>query len=318
MGAHNIYMSNELLNVLVFIAGLFMIIKGADWVTDYASRLAKKLGVSELVIGLTVVAAATSLPEMGVSIISVFSGVVSIATGTIIGSNISNIALILGLSALAYPLATGRSFLKEGLATIGFSLILASSLVGGMAWYDGAVILVLFIGYIVYIVKNSREEAKDTAKAKISASGSKWKFLGYSLFGGTVVVVGAHLMVTSTVVLAGFLGIPEMLIAIIVIAIGTSLPELVTSVTAALKHMRGISLGNILGSNIFNIAVLAIASLVNTVPVTSHLLFIDIPIMLFVSALLLVFMKTQWKLSRKEGVILIIIYMFFVMVQFVV
>jgi cation:H+ antiporter len=310
-------MEDMLFNIVVFIAGLFMIIKGADWVTEFGSRLAKKLGVSELVIGLTVVAMATSLPELGVSIVSALSGVASIATGTIIGSNISNIALILGISALAYPLATGKSFLKEALATLGFSLILASSLVGGMAWYDGLVILALFIGYILYIVKNRRGDAEELTKTKISARGNKWRFVAYCLFGGIVVVIGAHLMVTSTVVLAQAFGIPEILIAIIIIAVGTSLPELATSVTAAVKHMRGISLGNIIGSNIFNIAVLAIASLVSTVPATSHVLFIDIPVMLLVTVLLLIFMRTHWKLSRKEGLILLLVYALFVAVQFV-
>lgn len=310
-------MSTEFIDVLVFIAGLILIIKGADWVTDYGSKLAKKLGVSELVIGLTIVAMATSLPELAVSVVSALSGIATIATGTIIGSNISNIVLILGASALFYPLSTGQSFIKQGLATLGFSLIVAALLVDNMQWYDGAVILVLFAGYLAFVIKNRREEASEITKEKIRSRGNKWRFLAYTLFGGLVVVLGAQLMVTSTVNLARFLGIPEMLIAIIIIAFGTSLPELVTSVTAAMKHMRGISLGNILGTNIFNIAVLAISSLVAIVPVTSHILTIDLPIMLFVTALLIVFMRTKWKLSRSEGAVMVTIYILFIALQFV-
>jgi cation:H+ antiporter len=306
------------IDAVIFIAGLILIIKGADWVTDYGSRLAKKLGVSELVIGLTVVATATSLPELGVSLVSVFSGVASIATGTVIGSNISNIALILGLSALAYPLATGRSFLKQGLAMLGFSLIFAALLVDGLQWYDGAVILVLFAGYLAYVIKNRKEEDLEITQKRVKSKGNKWRFLAFTIFGGAVVVIGAQLMVTSTVAIAGLLGVPEMMIAIIIIAVGTSLPELVTSITAAMKHMRGISLGNIIGSNIFNIAVLAIASLTTTVPVTPHVLLIDIPVMLLVTVLLLLFMKTRWKLSRKEGFALLLVYLIFVALQFVV
>jgi len=309
-------MADVWIDVLVFIAGLVLIIKGADWVTDYASRLAKKLGVSELVIGLTVVATATSLPELGVSLVSAFSGVSQIATGTIIGSNITNIALILGVSALAYPLATGRSFLRQGLATMGFSLLVAFLLMGGMAWQEGMVILVLFVAYLAYVIRNRKEEKSEISLPKVMAKGNKWLYLAASLLGGIVVVVGAQLMVSSTVNLAQLLGVPEMLIAIIIIAMGTSLPELVTSVTAAVKRMRGISLGNIIGTNIFNIAVLAIASLVSAVPVTSHVLLIDVPVMLLVTALLLVFMKSRWELSRKEGVTLLAVYALFIGLQF--
>jgi len=167
------------------------------------------------------------------------------------------------------------------------------------------------------VVKNRREEGPEIAEKSIMSGGNRWKFLALTIFGGAVVVIGAQLMVMSTVNLAGLLGVPEMLIAIIIIAVGTSLPELVTSVTAALKRMRGISLGNIIGSNIFNIAVLAIASLASTVPATPHVLLIDIPVMLIVSALLLVFMRTRWKLTRAEGLALLIVYIIFVALQFV-
>ena len=134
--------------------------------------------------------------------------------------------------------------------------------------------------------------------------------------GGLTVVAGAHLLVHSTVQIARWLDIPEILIAIIVIAIGTSLPELATSVTAAVKHMRGISLGNIIGSNIFNIAILGIASLFNAAPANSHVVSLDLPVMLAVTVLLLLFMRTGWKLSRKEGLILLAVYCLFVAMQF--
>ena len=147
--------------------------------------------------------------------------------------------------------------------------------------------------------------------------GSKWKYVMFVLAGGLVVVAGAQLMVMSTVNIAQWLGVPEILIAIIIIAIGTSLPELATSVTAAMKHMRGISLGNIIGTNIFNIAILGIASLASTVPVTNHVIFIDLPMMLLVTILLLVLMRTRWKLSRLEGVFLLGFYLLFVAMQFV-
>jgi len=336
-------MANEWVDIIIFLAGLVLIIKGADWVTDYGSQLAKKLGVSELVIGLTLVAMATSLPELAVSLVSAISGVAQIATGTVIGSNISNIALILGVSALVYPLATGRKYLNQAFVTLGFSVLIAAFLIGGMLWYEGLVILVFFIGYIFYSLKHRKEIGEEflegeelveaslhekkakAAKAKRKEKpskdndrNSKWKYTLFCIFGGLVVVVGAQLLVTSTVNIAQWLGVPEALIAIVIIAIGTSLPELATSVTAAAKHMRGISLGNIIGTNIFNIAVLGIVSLFSAVHVNPGIIFVGLPVMIAVTALLLIFMKTNWHLSRKEGIVLLVIYALFVGLQFVV
>ena len=209
-------MVNEWTNVIIFAAGLVLIIKGADWVTEYGSRLAKRLGVSELVVGLTLVAMATSLPELAVSLVSVFSGVASIATGTVIGSNISNIALILGISALVCPLATGRRFLREGFATLGFSLLAAFFLLNGMVWYEGVMILALFAAYMAYAVKTARDGGK-AGKAGKGLKGSGLKYVMFCIIGGLIVVGGAHLMVTSTVSIAKWLGVPELVIAIIII-----------------------------------------------------------------------------------------------------
>ena len=316
-------MAFEAINLFIFVAGLVLVIKGADWITEYGSLLAKRHGVSELVIGLTLVAMATSLPELSVSLLSVFSGVAQIATGTVIGSNISNITLILGLSALACPLATGKEFLKEGYVTLGFSVLIAIFLLSGMAWYEGVVILVLFVAYLVHSVNNRKAGdkkpkpmARETGIEK--TGGGAAKHVLFIIIAGLVIVGGAELLITSTVNIAEWLGVPEIIIAMVIIAIGTSLPELATSVTAAVKRMRGISLGNIIGSNIFNIAVLGITSLFASVPVTYHVVSIDIPFMIAVTALLLIFIKTGWKLDRREGIALLLIYALFVALQFVV
>jgi cation:H+ antiporter len=301
--------------VLMFAAGLALMIKGADWITEYGSRLARKLGVSELVIGVTLVAMATSLPELAVSVISAISNAGQIATGTIVGSNIANIALILGLSALACPLVTDRAFLRQGLLTLCFSALVSLLLLGGMVWHEGMFIIICFFAYLAYAVKTRKEGSAGTRK---NAGNDRWKYILFCIAGGLVVVGGGELLVASTVNIAQWLGVPEIIIAMIVIAVGTSLPELATSVAAAIKRMRGISLGNIIGSNVFNTAILGISSLFSAVPVTSHVVFLDLPLMLFVTALLMLFMKTGWKLSRTEGLALLAVYGVFIALQFMV
>lgn len=310
-------MANEWISIVFFIAGLFFIIKGADWITEYGSRIAKKLGISELLIGLTLVAMATSLPELAVSLMSVFSGSGGIATGTIIGSNISNIALILGISALAYPLVSDRKFMNQAFATLGFSVLAAVFLLDGMTWVEGLTIIVFFIGYLIYSIKHSGEVGEKFSRSKRLGKESIPKYMVYIIVSGLFVVLGANLMITSTVTIAGWLGISEVVISIIIIAIGTSLPEMATSVTAARKRMHGLSLGNIIGSNVFNIAILGISSLVATIPVTAHLITIDLPIMIATVALLMLLMWKGRNLSRKEGAILILVYILFLVSQFV-
>ncbi|RLI97664.1 MAG: sodium:calcium antiporter [Candidatus Aenigmatarchaeota archaeon] len=311
-------MSNEIIiSMLVFVAGLILIIKGADWITKYGSLLAKKLGVSELIIGITLVAMATSLPELAVAIISAVSNVNDIATGTVIGSNISNIALILGLSALAYPLSTKRKYLNQGFATLGFSLLLVAFLFDGMMWYEGAVLLLFFFAYIGYSLKHRKEIGTELSEDYKGPRGRTWEYVAICIVSGGLVVLGANFMVESTVSIARGFGIPELVISMIIIALGTSLPELATSVAAAIKRMRGISLGNIIGSNIFNIAILGLSSMLAPLAVTPHVVFIDLPVMIGVTAALLVFMRTGWKITRKEGAFLVAVYMAFIASQFV-
>lgn len=302
-------------NIALFILGIVFLLKGADTVTEYASRIAKRLGVSELVIGITFVAMATSLPELAVSLISVFNSA-EIATGTIIGSNISNILLILGVSALLIPMTAGREFLKQEYFVLLFSIVLAVLLVGGMQWYKGLILIVMFAAYMYHILK------------KRGSSGLKRRLPGktesilrnfiISITGALFVVLGAKLLVDSTIGIARGIGISEMVIAITVIAIGTSLPELATSVTAAYKRMRGIAIGNIIGSNIFNITILGITSLIGTVPVTDHVILIDLPIMLLATLLLLAAIKFRGRLSRPMGGVFVALFITFIALQLII
>ena len=306
----------ELLYILTFALGLALLLKGAGVITDYASRIARALGISQIVIGITIVAIATSLPELAVCVTSAIGGVASIASGTIIGSNISNIALIVGLSALAAPFLTKREFLKQGYFMLGFTVLVALFLIGGLYWFEGLIIISLAVIYLVLLVSfKKRQTVSETSKReKIHTT----RYILFCIIGGIGVALGANLLVMSTVEIARWIGVSELIISLIIIAVGTSLPELATSIVAARKKMRGISLGNILGSNIFNIMILGISSLFAVAPVTTSLMLISVPIMLILSVILLYFIKSEhWTITRKEAAILLIIYAVFIALQFV-
>jgi cation:H+ antiporter len=302
--------------VLLFVFGLFLMIKGSDWVTNFASRLAKLWNISELIIGITIVAMSTSLPELSVSLVSAITKTSKIAIGTIIGSNIANIGLIIGLSSIFAPLTTKYEFVKQEYVMLLFTIAVSIFLLGGMVWYEGLILLLGFILYMYYLIKKAKGTSRLSLLKRWKKRENPLKYMILCIAGGIVVVVGAELIVYSTINIANSLSISELLIALIAIAIGTSLPELAVSITAAMKKMRGISVGNVTGSNIFNISILAMTSLLTKIPVTSLVITIDIPIMLILSLLLLIFVRTKWKISRREGFILLLIYFIFVVIQF--
>lgn len=313
--------------VLLFIAGLALLIKGADIVVKYATQTARLLNVSNFMIGLTLVAFSTTLPELSVSIMSAFSGVVDIAIGTTLGSIIANSALILALAVVFVPLATNRDVLRLNYILLIYLLILSLLLIDGLVWYEGLALIILFAAYMGNMIKRGKGTESETKKKKTKIQynnqGRIAKYIVFTIFGGGLVVVGARLLIESTINISTIWGVPEILIAIIAVAIGTSLPELAVVMTAAFKRMVGISIGDILGANMFNVMVLGATSLVSTVSVTAKILTIVIPIMLLVNVLLLLFMSAKWlmskkwQLSRAEGVILLVIYAIFVALQFI-
>jgi cation:H+ antiporter len=311
---------------LLFAVGVALLIKGADIVVKYASQAARLLGVSNFMIGLTLVAFSTTLPELSVSLMSAFSGVVDIAVGTTLGSIIANPALILALAAVFVPLATNRSIIRLNYILLIYLLILSLLLIDGLVWYEGLILLILFAFYMRNLIRGGRRTGLETNEKKTKTQynqGRVARYIVFTIIGGGLVVAGARLLIDSTISISTIWGVPEILIAIIAVAIGTSLPELAVAVTAAFKKMVGISIGDILGANMFNVMVLGATSLVSTIPVTTKIFTIVIPIILLVNVLLLLFMSTKWfgskkwQLSRAEGVILLIIYVLFVYLQFV-
>lgn len=302
--------------ILMFAVGLALLIKGSEYVTLYASRLAKLLGVSETVIGLTVVSLSTSLPELSVSLLSIFFGSSEIPTGTIVGSNIANVCLILGLSAVFSVIKTNKELFRKSLYTLFFTILVSLFLIGKMGFYEGGLIVILFCCYIFMVVRNKGNPGGGI-DGVTEEDGGKYRNLALSLLGGLIVVVGAEMLIESTINMAHVMGISELFISFIAIAIGTSLPELAVSFTAAVKKMEGISIGNILGSNVFNIFILSLVAVFAGIPSNVAIIFKGLPVLVLSALLLTLFIRRKWEITTAEGTLLLALYTVFILLQFI-
>jgi len=293
-----------LTDVTIVLVCVGVIAKGATWLVDSASKIAKRLGISELVIGLTILALGTSAPEFAVSILAALKGVGNIAIGNIVGSNIFNLGFILGGTAIIHSLKTSRTLIVRD----GFFLLFGTFILLFFLWdltltkFEGGVLFSLLILYLGYLyVKREPLETKQVM-------GKMYWGDPLMLIGGlAMVLVGAHFMVESAINLARYMGVSEWVIGATVIAAGTSAPEFATSLAAALRSRYGMSVGNLIGSDIFNLfGVLGVAGILNNIPVSldarMHLVFLSLMV-----ALVLVFMRTGWVVSRREGYILVMI-----------
>ena len=293
-----------LTDVTIVLVCVGVIAKGATWLVDSASKIAKRLGISELIIGLTILALGTSAPEFAVSILAALRGVGNIAIGNIVGSNIFNLGFILGGTAIIHSLKTSRILIVRD----GFFLLFGTFILLFFLWdltltkFEGGVLFSLLILYLGYLyVKREPLETKQVM-------GKMYWWDPLMLIGGlAMVLVGAHFMVESAINLARYMGVSEWVIGATVIAAGTSAPEFATSLAAALRSRYGMSVGNLIGSDIFNLfGVLGVAGILNNITVSldarMHLVFLSLMV-----ALVLVFMRTGWVVSRREGYILVMI-----------
>ena len=291
-------------DVTIVLVCVGVIAKGASWLVDSASKIAKRLGISELVIGLTILALGTSAPEFAVSILAALKGVGNIAIGNIVGSNIFNLGFILGGTAIIHSLKTSRILIVRD----GFFLLFGTFILLFFLWdltltkFEGGVLFSLLILYLGYLyVKREPLETKQVM-------GKMYWWDPLMLIGGlAMVLVGAHFMVESAINLARYMGVSEWVIGATVIAAGTSAPEFATSLAAALRSRYGMSVGNLIGSDIFNLfGVLGVAGILNNITVSldarMHLVFLSLMV-----ALVLVFMRTGWVVSRREGYILVMV-----------
>lgn len=291
-----------------FILGLLGLTFGAEWLVKGSSQIAKALGVKPVVIGLTIVAFGTSSPELVVSLLAAMKKSEGIAIGNIIGSNIANIGLILGLSALASPLKVQSSILRFDLPVmIGASVIFVSMVLDQeVGFVNGLILFSGLLGYIAYhlynAMKGSESNQDMTSETTLDKHGSWIMNLLLLIVGFALLLGGAHLMIRSGVVLARMFGVSEVIIGMTLVSVGTSLPELATSVSCAIRKEGDILVGTIVGSNIFNVlCVLGIVGMVSPLVVDRSLLFLEMPIMLLFSFALVPFMKSGLVLSRIEG-----------------
>ena len=294
-----------LLQFLLLAVGFVMLVKGADWFVDGASGIAEKFRIPPLIIGLTIVAMGTSAPEAAVSITATLKGTADITVGNIVGSNILNVLVILGLSAVITPLAVGKSTVRYELPfLIGITvLLLLLGLDGTVSLTDGLILLLFFALYLTYLFVMAK---KGMAEIEESDKHLKlWQALLATAVGLALVIYGSDLTVDAASAIARMLGLSERFIGLTIVALGTSLPELVTSVTAARKGSADIAIGNIVGSNVFNILfVVGLSSLVRPVPFAANFR-VDLLVALAAVVFLLLASFRKRKLSRVDGAIML-------------
>jgi cation:H+ antiporter len=312
-------------NILLFIAGLVILIIGADLLVRGASRLAAAFGISPLVIGLTIVAVGTASPEIAVSLQAALNGQADLTLGNVLGSNIFNILFILGITALLAPIVIAEQLIRKDapimLAVSLLALGLASD--GNIGFVDGAILSLCMVSYIVFALRQSRLESKTVQNEYAEAFAEKQprttkNMLTNSVFilvGLGLLIWGSRWLVASAVFIAQALGVSELVIGLTIVAVGTSLPEVATSIIAALKQESDIAVGNAIGSNIFNLlGVLGLGALLapDGISVAERVLRQDFPVMAFVALVSLPVFYIDNRISRVEGTLLLGYYVLYV------
>lgn len=302
---------NFVLQIVFLALGFFLLVKGADWFVDGASGLARKLGIPQLVIGLTIVAMGTSLPEAAVSISAALRGNAEITIGNIVGSNILNILIILGVTALIATLKVADSTVRYEIPfmiVVTFVLLWLGYTGGQVTWLEGVILWVLFLLYLRYLymmAKKGKEEEREVEQLSTA------KIIGLILAGVVMIVAGSNFAVEGASNLAKALGISQRFIGLTIVALGTSLPELVTSVSAARKHNADIAIGNIVGSNIFNILfIVGTTALITPVTFASGFV-VDTLIAAAVGILLFVCVARTRELRKKAGIVMLLAYILY-------
>ena len=300
------------LQFLFLVIGFVMLMKGADWFVDGASKIADKFGIPHLVIGLTIVAFGTSAPEAAVSISAALKGSVDLAISNVLGSNIMNVLLILGLASIIYPLAVKPSSIKIDIPVVfGISLLMLilGAMDGNIGRVDGIIFWILLLIYIVYMIKMAMKGQGEVEEVEESGENDTvLKLLALIIIGGVLIVWGSNVTVDAATAIAQKFGMSERLIGLTIVAFGTSLPELVTSCVAASKKETDIAVGNIVGSNLFNILfVLGTTAVITPVAYVDAFLFDNI-VAVLVMAVLWLFVFKNKKLNRTGGILMVVMY----------
>ena len=292
--------------VLLLIFGIIVVLKSADWLTNGAVGLATKLGISQIVIGLTIVAIGTSMPEFFVSIVSAIKGTPDLAVGNIVGSNIFNVLLIVGVAATVAPIAIQRATVRRDIPIAIVASIMLTFMMfdDNISRIDALILFAAFIAFIWITLRNSKNDAneKDASTEKVIPT---WKSVLFIIFGLVGLVLGSNIFVDNASSLAHGWGISDAVIGLTIVAGGTSLPELATSAVAARKGDSGIAIGNVLGSNVFNILmILGLTGIISPMHI-QNITYIDMAVMVISMALFWLFSFTKLRVERWEGCVLI-------------
>jgi cation:H+ antiporter len=300
---------------LKLIAGLVLLVVGAEALVRGASKIAAVIGISPLVIGLTIVSFGTSSPELAVSLGSAFNGKADLALGNVVGSNIFNVLFILGVSALIVPLIVHQQLVRLDVPImIGASLlVMLFGWDGAVVWWEGAVLLAIGIWYTVFLIRQSKKEKRkdvlEDYQEEYADDGNPkndriWLQIIFVVVGLALLVLGSRFLVDSAVAIAQSLGVSELVIGLTIIAAGTSLPEVATSVLASIRKQEDIAVGNVVGSNIFNILIiLGLTAIIapGGVPVNPAAMSLDVPFMIAVAVACLPLFFTGYRIDRWEG-----------------
>lgn len=313
-------------HLLLLMGGIGALYFGAEWLVRGAARMARELGVRPIVVGLTVVSLGTSAPELVVSIVASLRGNTDIAVGNVLGSNLANIGLILGLTAIARPMLVAARVIRREVP----AMLLVTALLFPLAWdhsldrWDGGLLLMVLVGYLIFVFRAAEYGEPEPAvqyqevieEPPMLMRGTFLLDSGLIVAGGLGLFMGGRVIVDAGTFFAAHFGMSELVIGLTVVAVGTSLPELATSLVAAIRKEADIAVGNIIGSNVFNIAaVLGVASLIKPMPFGRPVLQAELPAVMAISALLFVLMFMPWKktyrISRFEGAVLLVTYLAF-------
>ncbi len=305
------------LKFFILIVGFIMLIKGADFFVDGSSSIARLLRIPGVIVGLTIVAMGTSFPELSVSISAAMQGSNEIAISNVLGSNIFNLLVVTGSCALISYVPVKTVLLKRDLpfSILASVLLFVFIIIGGgslrIVRYEGLILLALFIFFVVMQVLDALKSRQETEADPLEKFISPWRSILLIIIGCVMVIYGGNFVVDSASAIASAFGLSETLIGLTVVAIGTSLPELVTSIVASRKDQNDLAIGNVVGSNIFNILmILGISTSIQPVPLEPTAI-IDSLVLIVFSLIMFIFCMTSKKLERREGMILLILYVIY-------
>ena len=305
-----------LIYAAIIIIGFILLWKGSEYFVTAAAEVARRIGVSDLVIGLTLVSLSTTLPEFVASTMASHAGSGGIAVGNVVGSNITNITFILGTCMILEGYKIEPLVLKRyGIALLLVCILFVVIALGDITRMEGLILLIIFVTYMI-ILSKEKHSRKEMREVSVEMKGipveASWKVVARLVLGGIAVFIGARGLVSSAIAIAATLNVLESAIGATIVALGTSLPEFAVSLRALKENYEQISVGNILGANTFNILwVIGCSSIINPLKLDYNLLYFNVPLMIGITLLLLIFIRTGYQLKRKEGVIFVLIYILF-------